>query len=323
MHRRGLVLFLTFLVSFVYAAPEQELEQVEIDCESYEFPHDSFTQTDPSKVYLAVDSVRAGPLKEVGLTKYTTAFGVRVIGHKAVPDDRIIHTAMLVAQMMDRDEDGVVDNPQLQEQLIGRFASLIIVSDETFTNFLLSPTEGEGLPLELKFCPFSIDFEEMARIQPGEAPEAACPEDLFEKDRTLAFVTDHVVGRGWPLQFQDVEEEPGTSADAKKLKAFFDKAVADGNFDPKQTGCPEADAENCNQVMFVSWLTSTSLGVDRCYCQQIDAWKLCDRTEVDEKYPELLAFIDDKVAGTTPSGMYQPAKEDVLVVENIDEENRI
>eukprot|EP01068_Selenidium_serpulae_P001890 Selendium_serpulae@DN2019_c0_g1_i1.p1 len=192
-----------------------EGEQVEIDCEAYAFPHDSFSQADPTKVFLAVDSTSPGPFKDVGLTKYTTVFGVRIIGHKGVPDEKILHTANTLAQLMDNDQDGVVDHPKAQQQLIERHAALIIVSDEQFTNFLLSPNDGEGLPLELKFCPFAIDFEEVSRIQPGEAAESICPEHLFEKDRTLGFVTDHVVGRSWPLHLAEDAEKAEESEDFK------------------------------------------------------------------------------------------------------------
>lgn len=317
--RGGRVVILSAILSFLALIEAQEVD--EINCADFEFPHDSFSQPDITKVYLAVDKVQPGPFKDVGLTKYTTVFGVRVIAHKSVPDEKVLHTANLLAQMLDNDQDGKVDRPMVQQQLVERFASMIIVADETFTNYLLSDTEGEGLPKELKFCPFSLDFEEMAKIQPGEAPEASCPDDLFEKDRSLAFVSDHLIGRSWPMYFAETldEAEAEGSADYKALEGFYKKAVGDKNFDVAATGCPEADLDRCAIVMFASWAASTTLGMDRCYCEAVGAWKLCDSSAAEAKYPELVKFMKTKLAKHgLPNGMYKPADESVVVLENVD-----
>eukprot|EP01068_Selenidium_serpulae_P007701 Selendium_serpulae@DN4781_c0_g1_i4.p1 len=315
--RRSTNIIFAALWGFLAVSRAQEVD--EINCADFEFPHESFAQPDVDKVYLAVDKVQGGPFKNVGLTKYTTVFGVRVIAHKSVPDEKVLHTANLLAQMMDNDQDGKVDRPNVQQQLIDRFASMIIVADETFTNYLLSETEGEGLPKELKFCPFSIDFEEMSKIQPGESPEATCPEDLFEKDRSLAFVTDHLIGRSWPMYLADKMEEAEASEDYKKLEGMYKKAVADKNFDVGKTGCPEADVDRCGLVMFASWSASTALGMDRCYCEAVGAWKLCDGAAAEEKYPELVKFMKLKLAKHgLPNGLYKPKDESVVIMENID-----
>lgn len=290
----------------------------EINCEDYEFPHEAFSQTDISKVYLAVDQVREGSFKDVGLTKYTTVFGVRVIGHKSVPDDKILHAANLLAQVMDNNQDGVVDHPNAQEQLVDRFASLIVVPDDTFTNFLLSPEEGKGLPNELKFCPFAIDFEEISRIQPDADSEPLCDEFSFDKDRTLAFVTDHIVGRSWPFHFTEDPMNLPESKKFKKMRKFYDNAIADKNFDLKKTGCPEDDLDNCGMVMFTSWATSSMLGIDRCLCEGIAAWKLCDASEMKDKYPKLVEFMSKLLVEKFPDGNYDPSDKDMLILENID-----
>eukprot|EP01068_Selenidium_serpulae_P020228 Selendium_serpulae@DN8108_c0_g1_i1.p4 len=102
------------------------------------------------------------------------------------------------------------------------------------------------------------------------------------------------------------------------MKQFYTKATSDKNFIVDKTGCPAEDLENCGMVMFTSWVASSILGVDRCYCEAVEAYKLCEPGATEEKYPELVKFIKAKVFKKFPDGAYQPTDEEVVVTENVD-----
>lgn len=286
----------------------------QIRCAEYDFPEYAFAaQQDSTKAYFVVDEILKSPFTDVDLTKFVTVFGVRLVAHKSVDDDKILHVANLVAQFLDNDADGVIDHPAMGEQLVERFATMFLVSDQAFTDFLLSANEDEGLPLELKYCPFSFDYEEITKIQPGGDVEINCPEDLFNKDRSVAFASDHLIGRGWPKLLVTTEEEMDTSPVFLKFDQFYKKAVADGVFHLDQTGCPEDDQDYCGMVMFASWTLTTYLGVDRCWCQSVGAWTLCDKKDAEEKYPELMEFIETNMVPNIPDGAYSPSDNSVII----------
>lgn len=303
-----------FAGEFDEGYPEGDEGELDLRCAEYEFPLESFNvQNDIDKVYLRVDEVGEGPFKLHDLTKLATVFGVRILAHKSIEDDKVIHMANLVAQLMDNDGDGKVDSVAMQEQLLERYAAMFIVSDQSFTNYLLSPEEDEGFPLELKYCPYSFDYEETSKIRPGGPVEANCPQDLFMKDRSVAFASDHLIGRGWPKLLVADDDEMETSAVFQSFVKLYQVAVADGTFDLDKTGCPEEDEEYCGMVMFASWAVTTYLGVDRCWCESVAAWNLCDSEATKAKYPDLVDFIQKYLVKRKPDGKYSPTDSSVIV----------
>eukprot|EP01068_Selenidium_serpulae_P007866 Selendium_serpulae@DN4823_c0_g1_i4.p2 len=204
------------------ALSDEDQFDLGIRCADYDFPEFAFAaQQDPTKAYFVVDEILKSPFTDVDLTKFTTVFGVRLVAHKAVDDNKLLHMANLVAQFLDNDADGVVDHPAMAEQLVERFATMFLVADQDFTDYLLSANEDEGLPLELKYCPFSFDYEEITKIQPNGDVEVNCPEDLFMKDRSVAFASDHLVGRGWPKLLVTAEEEMESNPVFQKFDKFY------------------------------------------------------------------------------------------------------
>ena len=63
---------------------------------------------------LTVTPVPGGPHKvfQGAFTKHVDVFGVRVFGTRGAPADKVLHTATVLAEYLDNDEDGDADNPR-------------------------------------------------------------------------------------------------------------------------------------------------------------------------------------------------------------------
>lgn len=262
-------------------------------CDDYSWNGTFDDQPDVNKVYLTVAKVGPGAIAEQNLTKFISVFGLKIIADDVVPDEKLIHTANTLANVLDTDMDGSPDDSDLIEAL-RRFKSTVFIISNTdkIMHLMNTQNEDEGFPLELKFCPFAFDFEEEAKIVPGgKLEDATCSDGSSEgRDRTLAFVLDHLVGRG----FDNVVE----GASKKKLDKIYQESIDAGTFKPEHTGCP-TESDECGKVLFTSWGLSTSLGFDSCWCEEAHALSFCDKKELEKNEPQLFELV----SGIFPKAM--------------------
>lgn len=81
---------------------------------------------------LAVTPVPGGRLAvfQRDFTQHVDVFGVRVFGTRGVPEPKLRHVAAVVAEYLDNDEDGEVDNPRVVGELVRRDAFLALAGSE-------------------------------------------------------------------------------------------------------------------------------------------------------------------------------------------------
>ena len=65
-----------------------------------------------------------------GLDKYADVFGVHFFATEGTPDAQLLHSVNVLAEYLDNDADGVVDNPKVLEYLVSSNASMIMGKDE-------------------------------------------------------------------------------------------------------------------------------------------------------------------------------------------------
>ena len=65
-----------------------------------------------------------------GFSKSATVFGIKILATKATGDAKILHAAKVMAQYLDNDEDGKVDNQAVVDQLKSVNATLVMFKDE-------------------------------------------------------------------------------------------------------------------------------------------------------------------------------------------------
>lgn len=63
-------------------------------------------------------------------TKSVDVFGVTIIATERTPDDKLLHAANIMAQYLDNNEDGEVDNPSVVDQLVEQNATLFMFADD-------------------------------------------------------------------------------------------------------------------------------------------------------------------------------------------------
>lgn len=269
-------------------AEEGPFESLIKKCDTWKFPEDNFkAQPDGSKVYLKADKVGDGPFKDQNLTQFATVWGIRIIADEGVDSKKLLHVANAMAKLIDSDADGNPDSDALLEELIEFHSTLFIMKDsDRIMTLMNAQNADEGFPLELKFCPFAFDFEEQGKINPGGGHgDATCePKEGAEvqNDRTIAFVLDHLMGRGFGAVMGEDRE--------KKLQTIYKESLEAGTFDPENTGCPP-ESDECGRVMFASWGMSTLLGFDTCWCEQAHALKFCDKKSLVSGEPELVELL--------------------------------
>ena len=62
--------------------------------------------------------------------KSITVFDLDILATNSTADEKIIHAAKIMAQYLDNDEDGVVDNKLVHDMLISRKATLVMFNNE-------------------------------------------------------------------------------------------------------------------------------------------------------------------------------------------------
>jgi len=63
-------------------------------------------------------------------SKYVSVFGVNVFATEETNDEKILHAARIIAQYLDNNEDGTVDNADVVEALVTKKASLVMAPTE-------------------------------------------------------------------------------------------------------------------------------------------------------------------------------------------------
>ncbi|WOG28143.1 hypothetical protein [Endozoicomonas sp. 8E] len=63
--------------------------------------------------------------------KYTTVFGIKVRGTEKVPDEKLLHAAKIMAEYLDNNDDGRIDNQQVVDMLVQHKATLAMIADDS------------------------------------------------------------------------------------------------------------------------------------------------------------------------------------------------
>ncbi len=131
-------------------------------------------------------------------TKQVEVFGLYIYATNTTSDDKLLHAANILAQYIDNDEDGLVDNPKILKALLDGRGSIVMRKTEG-ENITGARPKGQGL----------YDEETI--------PDSAS-QDRF--DASLEEILHMVTDIGWAGAYPDAfDRQPGT-----KISNALDKA---------------------------------------------------------------------------------------------------
>lgn len=230
-------------------------------------------------------------------TKQVDVFGVQIVGTEATPGYKVLHAANVMAQYLDNDEDGVLDNQAVVDAMVERNALLVM-----FTDF--DELENSGI--------FDSDALDGREIQDLEGHETL-PERGF--DATLEEVHHLVAFAGYARAFPDAFG----ARDSRLAEAM--NLARGGHFEEVPDEYPEGawyhygdktcDYE-CMAIEYHYWAMTSILGwqADPERCRRIAVeWKPCTPELVETMDPAVYALLTDpqySLPTVLPDGSYHP-----------------
>ena len=217
--------------------------------------------------------------------KYVDVFGVKIYAMADVADRKLLHAANVLAQYLDNDEDGQVDNPAVLQALLDHKAYVIMVKTQDSPDlekfFRAAPPEWEGQDL--------YDEETI----PNGAAQGKFDASLEE----LLHIVTHA---GYAYAYPDVFGEREGSEVAKAL----DQARG-GHFLEVPDQYPEGawftyDDETCDYgcqiTEYIYWALTSILGAQDFpgrYEFIKNEWRLNTREKVEEGDPTIYKLLTD------------------------------
>jgi hypothetical protein len=236
--------------------------------------------------------------------KYVDVFGVGVFATEGVPDNKLLHAAHVMAQYLDNDEDGAVDNQLVLDTMLnqqGNGSALVIFATEA---------EIESTGVFESDLPWKYGLQDLYATETH--PEGSSAQGGF--DATLEEVLHLVTGKGYSPAYYDVfGEAPGTYiGDAMDL-------ARGGQFMSIPTSYPEGawyhyDDNTCDYGCMVTeyfyWALTSLLGAQDYpgRCEAIAGeWEPCTPALVESMDPAIHALLTDpqyKLPTVIPDGSY-------------------
>ena len=237
-------------------------------------------------------------------SKYVNVFGVVIVGTSGVPDNKVLHAAHVMAQYLDNNEDGVVDNPLVLETMLNqksKGSAMVMFATE-------SEIESSGVFESNLMSKYGLQDLYGTETHPG----GSSAQGGF--DATLEEVLHLVTGKGYSPAYPTVFGEfPGTTiGDAMDL-------ARGGQFMSIPSTYPEGawyhyDDQTCDYGCMVTeyfyWALTSLLGAQdypgRCEDIAVE-WEPCTPALVESMDPAIYGLLTDtqyKLPTVIPDGSY-------------------
>ena len=241
-------------------------------------------------------------------SKSVEVFGLRVLATSSVPDAKVLHTANVLAEYLDNDENGSVDQPEVLAKLLGN-------SNSEIATMVLFASENEQES-------YGNDFETLMRVL--ERTQNLFADEIFEngsqgddRDATLEEVLHLVTDLGWDEAFPEVwgERKGSTLADAMDL-------ARGGYYQDVPTRYPDGawftyyddTSDYATQITeYLYWATTTYLGgqdwTGRIHSNYTDEWQPYTRAMLEQTDPAVVTLLTSAnynfPTKNLPDGNYQ------------------
>lgn len=223
-------------------------------------------------------------------TKYVEVFGLRVLATSTVSDEKVLHTANVLAEYLDNDENGTVDQPEVLSKLLGS-------SNSEIATMVLFASENEQKS-------YDDDFENLMRVL--ERTQNLFADEIFEngsqgddRDATLEEVLHLVTDLGWDEAFPEVwgERKGSTLADAMDLArgGYFENIPSQYPDGAWFTYYDDTSDYATQITEYLYWATTTFLGgqdwTGRTHSNFTNEWQPYTRSMLEQTDPAIISLM--------------------------------
>ena len=249
---------------------------------------------------------------EAVFPKHTSVFGIPVRATQQVPNEKIQHAAKIMAEYLDNNDDGLVDNQQVLDILLENKATLVMAKDETELNSLQGKVGDD------------VDMDSLQDLQANETHPNGAANGVF--DGSLEEVLHLITHIGYAKVYPEVFAEKHDSLIADAM----DKARG-GRFDKVPASYPEQawytyDDETCDYSCMVTeytyWALTSILGGQE-FAGRLEEiqqeWKLNTNEKVRLGDPDAYNILTNQaylLPSKLPDGTYTSAE---FVVSGVNE----
>lgn len=224
-------------------------------------------------------------------------FGIDIYAVPGVADEKLLHAANVMAQYLDNDEDGTIDDQLVHDKMIENKAFMVMWASENDLN--ISPPVGrigqdlgndETNPSYVssgKTGRFDASLEEVLHIINGAGHSHAYPEAFGQKEGTLLANAMDIARGG-------------------KFKSIPSSYPANAWYTYNDQTC---DYASCQTIEYLYWAMTSILGAQETRLNEIgQEWKLNTKDKVmetDKAIYELLSNPKYKMPKVLPDGTYR------------------
>ena len=228
--------------------------------------------------------------------KTTEVFGIKIYATEGVKNEKLLHASSIMAEYLDNDEDGVVDNQKILDKIIDRKVWLLVIEEGL---------DIDDVPNSLKYHRFQDLYNEEISLINGSPRFDATLEEV------LHVITQH----GYAEAYSDIFGENKDSEVAKAMdiaRGGYFKNVP--NSYPSSAWYSYDDKTcdySCQITEYLYWALTSILGGQDFhgrFDEIKDEWKLNTNEKVknnDIYVYNLLTKSEYKLPTKLPNGKYR------------------
>ena len=229
--------------------------------------------------------------------KTTEIFGIKIYATNKVDNEKMLHAASILAEYLDNDEDGQVDNQKVVDKLIEKNVWLLLVKNESDQN--------DAERINLKNSNYQDLRDEEITLVNGSPRFDASLEEV------LHLITQHGYAEVYPEVFG--EKKGSKMADAMDIArgGYFKKVPNEYPTNAWYTYNDESCDYSCQITEYTYWALTSILGgqdFNGRFDEIKDEWKLNTKEKVknnDSDVYNLLTKSEYKLPTKLPNGKYR------------------
>ena len=229
--------------------------------------------------------------------KTTEIFGIKIYATNKVDNEKMLHAASILAEYLDNDEDGQVDNQKVVDKLIEKNVWLLLVKNER--------DQDDAERINLKNSNYQDLRDEEITLLNGSPRFDASLEEV------LHLITQHGYAEVYPEVFG--EKKGSKIADAMDIArgGYFKKVPNEYPTNAWYTYNDESCDYSCQITEYTYWALTSILGgqdFNGRFDEIKDEWKLNTKEKVknnDIDVYNLLTKSEYKLPTKLPNGKYR------------------